>query len=142
VRGFIIGLAVSFLIHAAAVKAQEPTPLSVPDCDQPAQFRNSICPVVIHEHDLTVKEILEILSEYDVRHVDQQPLSMPAYGATTFETNPPTIYIFNTADLRSKKSTLIHEFTHVHCRNIAVDCPDEYVRFEEDRQFQKLFGVQ
>lgn len=117
--GFILGVALS-MVHP--VKAQDVIPG--------------------HEHDLSVKEILEILSEYDIRHMDEPPFAMPAYGVTTFETNPPTIWIFNTADLRSKKSTLIHEFTHVHCRNVGVDCPDEYVRAEEDRQFQKFFGVQ
>ncbi len=93
------------------------------------------------DHDLSVKEIIEILSEFDVRHMDLPTFAQPAYGVTTFDTTPPAIYIFNVADMRSKKSTLFHELTHVHCRNIGVECTEEFVRAEEDRQFQKFFGV-
>lgn len=95
--GFILGVLLS---NAHAIRAQED----------------------VHQHDLSVKEVIEVLAEFDIRHIDQLPFVMPAYGVTTFESAPPTIYIFNVADMRSKKSTLIHEFMHAHCRNIGAEC--------------------
>lgn len=92
-------------------------------------------------HDLTVKEIVEILSEFNVNHTEQQPFFQPAYGVTNFESTPPAIWIFTTADMRSRKGTVIHELLHVHYRNVAMDVPEEFIRSEEDRLYQKLFGV-
>lgn len=102
----------------------------------------AVNPVNPHEHDLTVKEIVEILADMEVRHAPQQPFFKPAYGATTFDTDPPQIWIFTTGDIHSKISTVIHELVHAHCHAIGVDCPEEYVASEEQRQYQKLFGVQ
>lgn len=119
--GFLLGIALS---NAYSVKAQEP-----------------VTEVPIHSSDLTVKEIIEILGQFDVKHADQQPFFHPAYGATAFDTTPPAVWIFNTADMQSKYSTLIHEFTHIHCHNIGVNCSEEYVESEEKRQFQRIFGV-
>src|SRR5262249_17334334 len=62
---------------------------------------------------LTAAEIVSILADYDVLHRDQQPFFMPAYGVTNFDSNPPAVWIFNTGDTPSKRSTVIHEFLHV-----------------------------
>lgn len=98
---------------------------------------------VIHDqHDLSVKEIIEIVAEFDIKHEPQQPFFIPAFGVTNFDSTPPAIWIFNTGDMTTRRSTLIHELLHVHCHNLGIDCPEEYVRSEEDRQFQKLFGIQ
>lgn len=135
--GLIVGIAVSLVV---TVKAQ--APLSVPDCENPPELRASIhCPNV-HEHDLTMKEVIQILAEVDVRHAAQQPFFQPAYGATTFGTNPPQMWIFDGATITDKSSTVIHELIHAHCHFVAVECTEEYVASEEVRQYQKIFGVQ
>lgn len=66
--GFLLGIMLS---NTFGVKAQEPA-------SEP----------VAHSSDLTIKEIIEILSEFDVRHAEQQPFFHPAYGATAFDTTP------------------------------------------------------
>jgi len=91
--------------------------------------------------DLTVREIVEVLAEFDVKHADQQPFFKPAYGVTDFSSTPPTIWLFNVGDTTLRRMTVIHELIHVRCRKAVVDCPEEYVGAEEMRQYQKLFGV-
>lgn len=90
--------------------------------------------------ELTAREVVEAIAEFDVRHVDQQPFFKSAYGATNFELSPPAIYIFNAADLTSRESTVIHELLHVRCRKAVVKCTEDWVAAEEDRQFKLLFG--
>ncbi len=139
--GFLIGI---MLPITYPVKAQEPiTPGSFMLCPSdprcPADQRETFG---AHEHDLTVKEIVEILSETDVRHGVQQPFFPKAYGATNFTVAPPAMWIFDGQTIAEKHSTTIHELVHIHCHNVGVDCPEEYVDAEEARQYQKLFGVQ
>lgn len=91
-------------------------------------------------HDLTVKEIVSILADYDFYHVAQQPFFHQAFGVTNFESYPPAVWIFNTGDTPSREATVIHELTHVHWHQQGLDPPEEFIAAEEARQYQKLFG--
>ncbi len=93
-------------------------------------------------HELTVREILETLADFDIRHESEAPYARPAYGVTVFDVNPPTIYVFNSQTHYSKMSTLLHEFVHVRCAKLGVTCDEEYVGTEETREYQQIFGVQ
>lgn len=139
-KRFLLALVAFIAVSmVATVKAQ--SPLSVPDCDNPPQLRASVCPET-HGHDLTLKEVIQILAETDIRHGAQQPFFPKAYGATSYQVDPHVIWIFDTGDMGTKRSTVIHELLHVRCHNAGVDCPEDYVDSEEARQYEKLFGVQ
>lgn len=133
ILGFILGLG---LAHVANVRAQDQQkPCNGDPCQQwdgQAHYATS---------DLTVREIVEIMAEFDVKHVDQQPFSMPAFGVTAFDSAPPAIWLFNVGDLSSRESTLIHELIHVKCRRAVLTCSDDYVSVEEDRQYKAIFGA-
>ena len=91
------------------------------------------------ERDLSVREIVEILADMDVRHAAQQPFFPQAYGATDFSSDPNTIWIFTTGSTMTRRSTVIHELIHVRCYDAGVKCAEEYVVAEERRQYGKLF---
>jgi hypothetical protein len=95
-------------------------------------------------HDLTAKDMVEIIADFDVKHVDQQPFYQPAFGVTNFDSIPPAIWLFTVGDTASRRSTVIHEMLHIRYRQLAIDAPEEFVREEEDRQYKKLFieGIQ
>jgi hypothetical protein len=117
--GFIVGL---LLGNVARVRAQEQAPEVHP------------------QRDLTVKELIELMADFDIKHVDQQPFFPPAFGVTHFVTNPPSIWIFNGQTFPSKESTVIHEALHVRCERHNVKCSDDWVSTEEVRQYLKIFG--
>lgn len=86
--------------------------------------------------DLTVRDIVDVLAEFDVRHADQQPFFQQAYGATVFDVFPPQVWIFNQGDLAGKRSTVIHELIHIKCRS----CGEAEVRAEEERQYREVYA--
>ena len=91
------------------------------------------------QRDLTAREIVDTLAEYDVRHADQQPFFPRAYGATTYQTSPPQIYIFNAATIDDKRSTVIHELVHIRCHRERVECSEDYVLQEEQRIYEAMY---
>lgn len=93
----------------------------------------------IPQQDLTVREIVETLADYDVKHVAQQPFFAPAYGVTDFSSNPPAIWIFSTGDTKTRIMTVIHELLHVRYQQWGVVIPEEFINSEEQRQYKKLF---
>ncbi len=93
------------------------------------------------EYDLTVKDIVIILAEFDVKHVAQQPFFAPAYGVTDFDSNPPAIWIFNTSDTLNRRSTVIHELLHAHYREAGMNPPEAFIASEEERLYRKVFGL-
>jgi hypothetical protein len=107
-----------------------------------AQYHDAEMSTVPHgEHDLTVRDLVEILADYEIKHVEQQPFFQPAYGVTNFDSNPPAVWIFNTSDTPSRRSTVIHELLHVYYHQRGTDLTEEFIRSEEDRQYKALFGV-
>lgn len=107
---------------------------------QEAPTTTEAMPVVPAVPQLTAKEIISILADYDFKHVDQQPFFQPAFGVTNFDSSPPAIWIFNTGDTPSKRSTVIHELLHVHYHQLGLDPPEEYIRSEESRLYLEIFG--
>lgn len=96
--------------------------------------------VAAHEHNLTVKDFTDALSEFDVRHGDQQPFFKPAYGATAFDATPPTVWIFNTGTSRDRQCTVVHEFLHIYWRQRGYTPPEEFINSEETRQCLEIYG--
>lgn len=97
----------------------------------------------IKAHDLNIKDVISILADYEIKHADQQPFFMPAYGVTNFDSNPPAIWIFNTADTPSKRSTVIHELLHVYYHQLGLNelaANEEFIREEETRLYLEIFG--
>lgn len=93
-------------------------------------------------HDLTVREIIEMIADYDVKHVEQQPFYRPAYGVTNFESSPPAVWIFNTGDTMTRRSTVIHELLHIHYHQMGLNPPEDFIGEEELRLYVKVFGVE
>lgn len=91
------------------------------------------------QYDLTPKDLVEIITDFDIKHVGQQPFFPPAYGVTDFTAYPPTMWLFNTSDRRDRLSTAIHECLHVHYRNVGLNPPEEFINAEETRLYQKYF---
>ncbi len=91
---------------------------------------------------LSARECVAIVADYDVKHVDQQPFYMPAFGVTNFESNPPAVWIFNTGDTASKRSTVIHELRHIHYHQLGLEPDEELIREEEAQIYLDLFGGQ
>lgn len=89
---------------------------------------------------LTEKDIIDIIADYDVLHRDQQPFFQPAYGVTTFDTNPPSVWIFNTGDHSTKCSTVIHEFIHVKSQRLGLKLSEEQVRQLEAQIYLQIFS--
>lgn len=90
-------------------------------------------------HDLTLKDALSILADYEIRHAEQQPFYRPAFGATTFDSNPPAIWLFNTGDTMTRRSTLIHELLHVHYHQLGMNPPEDFIDSEEQRIYSLIF---
>lgn len=90
-------------------------------------------------HDLTMREVIETVADFDVLHREQQPFFPPAFGVTHFETNPPSIWLFNTGTLADRRSTVIHELLHVHYRALHLNPPEEFIAAEENRLYEKWF---
>lgn len=89
--------------------------------------------------DLTVREFVEILADYDVVHREQQPFFMPAFGVTDFDHDPRTVWIFRTGDHISRSCTVVHEFLHIHYYRRGENPPEEFIRSEEERICKGLF---
>src|SRR5215471_8969601 len=84
-----------------------------------------------HKAKLTIQEIIGIIADYDVRHGKQQPFFEPSYGATQFNTVPPEVWIFSGDDHEGREATVIHEFYHVKCKKLHIECSEEQVRQAE-----------
>lgn len=135
-------LALLFLLLGTVSGAQTTSTLTmaqtvIPTCD--VSLSNPPCHIA-RPYDLTVREIIETLSDFDVYHTSQQPFYQAAYGVTNFDSSPPAIWLFNTGDRSGRLSTVIHELLHVHYRNLHIEASEEFVRSEEDRIYAKLFG--
>jgi hypothetical protein len=91
-------------------------------------------------HDLTLKDVISILADYEVKHVDQQPFFQAAYGVTNFDSQPPAVWIFNTGDTPSKRSTVIHELLHIYYHQLGLEASEEFIRQEETRLYLEIFG--
>lgn len=86
----------------------------------------------------TEREIVEILANYDVRHVPQLP-GVPYYGATDMDNH--VIYIVDNTDFVFKRRTVIHELTHIVMRMRNIPDTDEQVEsIIEDAEYSRLFG--
>ncbi len=133
---------------SCAMRVRPITCGSIP-CNSPYWYKQTGVQVVTSEgsvpqhgeYDITVKDIVTILAEFDVKHVEQQPFFAPAYGVTDFSSSPPAIWIFNKSDTRDKRSTVIHELLHAHYREIGVNVSEEFIAMEEERNYNKVFGV-
>ena len=90
-------------------------------------------------HDLTVKEIVEILADFDFKHVEQQPFFPPAFGVTDFSANPPSVWIFHTGDTTTRRCTVIHELLHVYYHQRNQNPPEEFIGYEEQRICSQMF---
>lgn len=85
---------------------------------------------------LTVPEIIEILADYDLRHVESLP-GVPYYGMTDYDGH--TILIVNNQDFIWKRKTVYHELLHVAARLRGEVWDEETVQIIEDEHYKKLF---
>lgn len=94
----------------------------------------------VPQTNLTMREVIETVAVFEIHHVNQQPFFQKAYGVTDFETDPPSIWLFNTGTNADKRSTVIHELLHIHYHEIHHDMPEEFIRSEEERLYLKWFS--
>lgn len=92
---------------------------------------------VAPSHDLTARDMVETLADFEIKHVDQQPFYRKAYGVTNFESDPPAIWIFNTGTTADRRATVIHELLHVYYHDQHMDPPEEFIAAEEVRLYRK-----
>lgn len=84
----------------------------------------------------THKEVIEILAEYDVRHIPATP-GLPYYGMT--DMNNRIIYIFDNQDVAFKRGTIIHELTHVAAHRRYENPDEDTVKLIEEAEYKRLF---
>lgn len=85
----------------------------------------------------TMKDVVEILADYDVRHIDAVP-GVPFYGATDMDNH--TIFIVNNQDFIFKRRTVIHELAHVKLRLMGEkDMDEDVTNAVEEAVYKKLF---
>ena len=92
----------------------------------------------------TEREIIEILADYDVRHVQALP-AYRNYGVTDF--NGRTIYILDNQDFVFKRRTVDHELIHVVRRMRLQELEDRdeeeaAVGIIEEAEYRRLFLTQ
>jgi len=92
-------------------------------------------------YEMQTRELIEILADYDVKHVEQQPFFQPAFGVTNFDSAPPAVWIFNTGDTVNRRSTVIHELLHIHYHQLGLNPPEDFIQSEESRIYFRLFGA-
>lgn len=134
--GFIVGLVLGNVARVRGQEQRYPLIIGPPGVAVETPSVQEVHP----ERDLTVKELLEVMADFDIKHVDQQPFFAPAYGVTYFNSNPPSIWFFNGQTFFSKASTAIHEVLHIRCERYNIKCSDDWVNQEEVRQYLKIFG--
>lgn len=91
---------------------------------------------------LTLREAIEIVADYDVRHPDV-PHFTPYWGVTDSERR--VIYVVANADLQHRRETMIHELIHA-ARRLRAD--RAVTREEEEaiveaaaaKLYRELFG--
>lgn len=105
-------------------------------------------PVVSHDYSLppisfTIKDIVDVLTEYQVRaEADSWACNYQYYGYTDFKSK--TIYLCTKYDLGDRRNTMIHEILHVlyHYRGIDTGGPYEFaIGQHADRIANELYGL-
>jgi hypothetical protein len=102
--------------------------------------------VVVHAQEgyeiggLTMREVVEILAEYDVRHIDV-PYALPWFGMTVPDER--TIYLVKQMDATQRKRTMLHELCHVALwmRAQTSEMDEEVCKVMSDVEYRKYFGV-
>ena len=92
---------------------------------------------------LGAKEIVEILSDYNVIMEDNKTFCRNYYGMTDPDTR--TISICALTDASTKIITLLHELLHVAYNRIGIDTGGPYeiqIDIKARELYRKLYGIQ
>ena len=88
--------------------------------------------------EFTIKDVLNVIAEYDVRHVDVPISHLQRYGQTDFFNRK--IYIFR-SDAATEKATVIHEIIHVLYHQRGLYPVEERILQEEQKIYVALYGL-
>lgn len=90
---------------------------------------------------LTLKDCVEIATEYEVLHPEVPPAT-DWYGVTDIDGR--RLYTIRNASLAHRRKTLIHEMLHVSVNMQALpldrDAEEQAVRVKADALYLELFG--
>jgi len=128
--GFFIGFALP-TTHAQEV----PNHIECDNCGSPSPPLSAE-DIPIHNYSLNMRDVIEILANYDLRHVDPVP-GTPFYGATDMDNH--TIYIVKNQDFVFTERTVIHEIGHVIARKRDEKWDEDTVGIFEDVEYRRLF---
>ena len=92
-------------------------------------------------HSITLRDAIEVVADYEVRH-PEVPNSTAWYGWTDIELRQ--IFTIENADLRQRRTTIIHEITHVSRRLNGETLPshdeeEEIVKGLTEKTYAELF---
>lgn len=84
---------------------------------------------------LTMRDVVDILSEYSLLHDDRR--STQYYGYT--DTMARSIVIMNVGDRVSKRGTVLHELIHVKARLDGIALTEEETLVLENQMYDEIF---
>ena len=94
--------------------------------------------------DITLPEVLDILSDYEIVHESRLMTYIRYFGLTVTETR--TIYINGSVDQATRRSTMIHELLHViyFRRGFSSKGPawEAIIEARESEIYSELYGIQ
>lgn len=91
--------------------------------------------------DLTVREMVEVLADFNVEQTSMSSFCAQFYGMTNF--NSKTMTLCAVGDVSLRRETVVHEFLHIlyQHRNIASGGPMEpAVEARAQAVYDQLFG--
>lgn len=102
-----------------------------------------LLPVFLYSQDVpsvefTIRDVLNVIGEYDVQHVDVPVATVKVWGQTDF--NARKIYIYR-SDVALMRSTLTHEILHVLYHQRGLYPNEERILQEEQRIMLDLYGL-
>ncbi len=80
--------------------------------------------------------VVDILTDYNVKHIDLQFFSTRFYGVT--DPNSKTIILADSYDLGDRRDTVLHEMVHAAYRRFGIDTSGPAFEILVEAKAQKL----
>lgn len=87
--------------------------------------------------DITLREVLDTLADYNVSHETSGLFARSFYGVT--DSKSKTIYISDNFDIADRRETLLHEFLHAEIRKRGVFESHEALEVAIDAKAQEIY---
>lgn len=92
--------------------------------------------------DLTLKDVIDILAEYDIEHTHMKMYCDHFYGSTSFDHR--TIELCSTYDQPDRRLTVLHELRHIQYHRYLIETGgpfEDQIDAQAHQQYQELYGL-